>query len=81
MRYANGQGQKSAEGSVACFLLAVVSVQIPLWFWSTTGRAECLAIGLAIGTLVTLIEAVSWNGLDNLLIPLGSFVVLRALIG
>jgi phytol kinase len=81
MRYAAAEGHKSAEGSLACFLLAVLSIQIPLWLWSPTGPAECLLIGVVVGLVVTLIEAVSWRGLDNLLIPLGSFVLLKALLG
>jgi hypothetical protein len=34
-------------------------------------------IALILGLLVMLIEAIAWQGLDNLFIPLGGFILLR----
>lgn len=76
-RYATDDGYKSAEGSLAFFLAAFASTHVPLLLCSDTGRAESLLIGLTLGFLVMLLEAVSWRGLDNLFVPLASFVALR----
>lgn len=74
--YAGVGGQKSAEGSLAFFTVAFLSTHIPLLLFTSTGRAETLLLGLTIGLLVMLIEAVAWGGLDNLLVPLGGYFLL-----
>jgi phytol kinase len=78
LRYITTDGQKSAEGSITFFTLAFFSTHIPLLLFSDTGRAETLLIALIIGLLVMLLEAIAWNGIDNLLIPLGGFILLRS---
>lgn len=78
LRYTTDEGQKSWEGSLAFFLVAFLSVHIPLLLFSTTGRAESLFIGLILGLLVMLIEAFAWRGLDNLFVPLGGFMLLES---
>lgn len=75
-RYRTDEGFKSAEGSLAFFLIAFLSTHVPLLLFTNIGRAESLLIGLALGFLIMLMEAVAWRGLDNLFIPLGSFFVL-----
>ncbi len=74
-------GEKSAEGSVAFFLIAFFSAHVPLLLFTGVGRAECLLIALTFGFLVMLLEAVAWRGLDNLFIPVGGFFLLRGYIG
>ena len=76
VHYASIGGQKSAEGSVAFFTVAFLSTHIPLLLFTNTGRAQSLLLGLTIGLLVMLIEAIAWKGLDNLLVPLGGFLLL-----
>jgi phytol kinase len=75
-RYAGVDGYKSIEGSIALFTVSFLSVHIPLLLFTGTGRAESLLIGLIIGALVTIIEAVAWSGLDNLFLPLGAYLML-----
>ncbi|MBB6099516.1 phytol kinase [Deinobacterium chartae] len=77
LRYPAADGVKSLEGSVAFLTVAFVSAHVPLLLSGATGRAESLVIALLIGILVMLLEAISWQGLDNLFIPLGTFVVLN----
>jgi|GEM_PF-223408 len=77
-RYTTDEGFKSAEGSLAFFMAAFFSVHIPLLLLSTTGRAETLMIAVILGLLVMVLEAIAWRGLDNLFIPLGSFLLLNA---
>ena len=76
-----GYGQrKSVEGSAALFVTALVCTLVPLL---TMGRAEpthTLLVGLIIAIVATLLEAVARRGLDNLLIPLGSFLVLTVCV-
>jgi phytol kinase len=77
LRYATSEGSKSAEGSVAFFTVAFLSAHVPLLLMSQTGRAESLLIALVLGVLVMLFEAISVGGLDNLFIPLGSYLLLK----
>jgi phytol kinase len=67
-RYTTTDGYKSAEGSTAFFTIA---------FLSNTGRAETLLVSLILGLLVMLLEAIAWRGIDNLLIPIGGFILLK----
>lgn len=69
---------KSAEGSLAFFLVAFFAAHVPLLVFTSVGRAESLLIGLTFGFLVMLLEAVAWRGLDNLFIPVGGFLLLRS---
>ncbi len=77
-RYRTDEGLKSAEGSVAFFTAAFLSCHIPLLLFSNTGRAESLLIGLTAGFVVMLLEAISWRGQDNLIIPLGMYFLLQS---
>jgi phytol kinase len=76
-RYQTDEGLKSTEGSVAFFTTAFLSCHIPLLLFSDIGRAECLLISLTAGFVVMLLEAISWRGQDNLIIPLGMAFLLR----
>lgn len=76
-RFCTSEGTKSAEGSLAFFIVAFLSAHLPLLLLSDAGRAESLLIALVLGILVMLFEAVSVGGLDNLFIPLGCYALLR----
>ena len=79
LRYDTLEGdRKSAEGSLAFFLIAFFATHVPLLMFTTVGRTESLLIGLTFGFLVMLLEAVAWRGLDNLFIPVGGFFLLRS---
>lgn len=75
--FTTADGVKSTEGSIAFFTVAFLSTLVPLLLFTTIGRAELLLIALIIATLVMYIEALSWKGLDNLFIPLGTFLLLK----
>lgn len=77
VRYVTSEGFKSAEGSLAFFSIAFLSVHIPLLLCTDVGRAQSLLIAAIIGVLSMLIEAICARGLDNLLIPLGAFAFLK----
>lgn len=79
-KYEGAEGKKSLEGSVAFFLVAFLATHVPLLLGTSVGRAESLLIGLTFGVLVMILEAVAWRGLDNLFIPFGGFLLLRAFL-
>ena len=78
LRFNTADGVKTTEGSMAFFMVTFLSVHIPLLLLSHTGRAETLLIACILGVLVMLLEALAWRGLDNLLIPLGGYLLLKA---
>jgi phytol kinase len=77
MPYEGMGGKKSVEGSVAFFTVAFFAVHVPLLLYSPLGRPQTLFVSLDIALVVTLLEAVSWRGLDNLIIPLGGLLLLH----
>ncbi|GIV78568.1 MAG: hypothetical protein KatS3mg050_2962 [Litorilinea sp.] len=79
-RYRVFQGEKSVEGSLTFFLLALLCVDLPLWLAGPMGGASVLAVALSVALLATLLDAVSWWGLDNLLIPVCSCLLLQHLL-
>lgn len=68
---------KSSEGSIMFFIVAYFCTLIPLQLMSEVGRAEVLVVSFLIGVLAALIEMVSVNGNDNLLLPILTFAFLR----
>jgi len=75
--YSTSEGRKSAEGSIAFFTVAFLSTHVPLLLLTETGRAESLLIGVILGLQVMVLEAIAWEGLDNLFIPVGGWIMLR----
>lgn len=73
--------KKSIEGSIAFFLIAFVGSVIPLLTLTQVGRPEILLISLTLGVLATMFEGVAWHGLDNLIVPLGCYFVLKTHLG
>lgn len=79
-RYRATEGRKSAEGSLAFFGVAFVSVLVPLCVAEVDWRKTML-ISATLGLLVMALEAIAWRGLDNLFVPLGAFVLLKVYLG
>lgn len=75
--YRTADGEKSAEGSAAFFTCAFFTVHVPLLLGTDTGRAETLLIALLLAWLATMFEAIAWAGLDNLVLPLVSSLLLN----
>lgn len=76
-KYTTKEGHKSWEGSFAFFSIAFLCIHVPLLLLSDIGRAESLLIALVIAGIVMILEAVSWEGLDNLFIPILVCVLLK----
>lgn len=79
-QYSTDEGFKSLEGSLAFFLTAFLCTHICLLLGTATGRAESLLIAAIIGLLVMLIEGISRRGMDNLWIPLVSYLLVNSYI-
>ena len=71
------ENAKSSEGSVMFFIVAFICTLVPLQLMTDTGRAEVLAISFLIGLLAAMIEVVSTDGNDNLLLPLLTYSFVR----
>ena len=78
--YTTVEGVKSREGSVAFAFVAFLCVHVPLLLFTPIGRVESLWIACVVAILATIVEAVSWRGLDNLFVPIGTYAVLVRLL-
>lgn len=77
-RYTTPDGQKTAEGSFTFFMVAFLVTHILILLATDVGRAETLLIAFLLAWLATMFEAVAWAGLDNLLLPVVAFLLLRS---
>lgn len=72
----DGGDRRSIEGSCIFFFATFLIVHLSLLLATETGRMESVLIAVLIAVLVTLFEAVSLGGSDNLFIPLGTLFIL-----
>ncbi|MBY0548036.1 MAG: hypothetical protein K2W95_12145 [Candidatus Obscuribacterales bacterium] len=75
-RFTTSDGTKSAEGSFVFFVTTLLATAVPLFIFSSFAPAKIILIGLLLGGLVMMFEAISWRGLDNFLIPISAFGLL-----
>lgn len=80
-RYTTSEGTKTLEGSLAFFQTAFLSTLVPILLFTSLGRVETLLVALLMALLSMLLDAIAWWGLDNLLIPILSFLMLRVFMG
>ncbi|HYF03199.1 MAG TPA: hypothetical protein VEC36_07475 [Patescibacteria group bacterium] len=69
--------KKSIEGSVIFFLATFIIVHLGLLLLGDLGRVESVVAAFVIASLVTIFEAVSLGGADNLFIPFGTLLLLQ----
>ncbi|MEM9756937.1 MAG: hypothetical protein AAF914_13120 [Pseudomonadota bacterium] len=74
--YTTEDGQKSIEGSAILFLVALIIAMVCLLLLTDVPRPAVIAIGLAIAAFATVLEADSWQGFDNLFLPMGVYLLL-----
>jgi len=78
LHFETGDGVKTIEGSLAFFLVAFFCAYIPLLFFADSGAPETFLIAFLLAFLLMIVEAAAgWKGLDNLLIPVVGFLVLK----
>lgn len=80
LQYVTRDGHKSLEGSLAFFVVALLCTAGALLLAGPTPDVVVPGVALTLALLLTLVEAISWRGLDNLLIPLTGFVFLQSLL-
>jgi phytol kinase len=80
LQYVTRDGHKSLEGSLAFFTVAFFGTAGALLLAGPTPNVAVPGVGLTLALLLTLVEAISWRGLDNLLIPITGFVFLESLL-
>ena len=69
-------GKKSVEGSLAFLATAFVCIAIPLYLTTNISLPTILTLACSVGLFATAVEGAAGSGLDNLLIPIGSFLLL-----
>lgn len=76
LTYSSTGQPKTWEGSLAFALVTFLVVEIPLLLGTSNDRASVLLIALNLAMLLMLVEALAWEGSDNLLIPLAGLLAL-----
>lgn len=68
---------KSVEGSLVCFAVAFLVVLLPLLLMTNLPRDVAALSALLVAMLVTIFEAISLRGTDNLFVPIAVVFVLQ----
>jgi phytol kinase len=79
--YAAPGGQKSLEGSLAFAIVAFASMHLTLLLLGSGGRIESVLVAIIAAMALTIVEAVVTGGWDNLLVPVGAWLLLKMLGG
>lgn len=76
MRFEIEDGVKSWEGVIAFFAVTMIVSMTMLLFFSDVDRTNVFFLSLTIAVFAATVEAVSWRGLDNLFVPIGTHLFL-----
>ncbi|GMR12182.1 MAG: hypothetical protein BMS9Abin29_0370 [Gemmatimonadota bacterium] len=77
--YAVEDDHRSIEGSAVFLLVTFLAVHVPLLLMTGIDRYASVLVAVHVAMVVTLFEGVSLRGSDNLLIPLGAYLLLLRL--
>jgi len=80
-RFAVEDGTKSWEGVLAFFVVTWIVGMVTLLLLSDAPRPNVIILSLLIAAFCALVEADSWQGLDNLFVPVGAHLLLVQHIG
>ena len=79
-KFGPGSEAKSLEGSLAffavSFLVCLLGLSVNGWPWLEAALAAC-----AVSAMMALLEVLAKDGLDNLLLPVCTYLLLRGLSG
>jgi phytol kinase len=78
--YQGVKSRKSVEGSLAFFMVTLVITFLSLQLFTETAYVDGLLIAFNLSALLTLVEAFGSHGLDNFLIPVAGFFLLKNLL-
>jgi phytol kinase len=73
LHYQAVESTKTLEGSMAVFAVTWLCAGIVLVALGSVTPGRALLVGAVMALFAALVEAVSWRGLDNLLVPLVAF--------
>jgi dolichol kinase len=76
MRYRVEGGRRTIEGSAVFLLATFLTVHLPLLLMTEIDRTVSVLVALQIALLVAMLEAISIHGNDNLIIPIGTYLLL-----
>ncbi|WP_305987474.1 hypothetical protein [Roseibium sp. MMSF_3544] len=76
LRFGEGDRVKSAEGSIAFFVVTWMTVVIILLSATEIPRQNVIWLATMVSLFATYVEADSWRGLDNLFVPVGIHILL-----
>jgi phytol kinase len=79
--YATWGGNKSLEGSLAFLSASLLCSLLALLILTDLTVAHAALISTLISTVATLVEAVAGKGIDNFLLPILGFLLVRTLLG
>jgi phytol kinase len=80
LHFETPDGVKTVEGSLAFFLVAFLCAYLPMLYFTDFGSKEILLMAFLLAFLLMIVEAAfGWSGLDNLLIPVTGFLILKGL--
>jgi phytol kinase len=71
--------EKSVEGSAACLTVAALCAFVPLIVGAGLSATPALLTAATFAVVVTVLEAASWRGLDNIFIPVGGYLLLHVM--
>ncbi|MGH7944105.1 MAG: diacylglycerol/polyprenol kinase family protein, partial [Opitutaceae bacterium] len=77
LRYQAVESTKSFEGSTAVFAVTWICAAVVLAGLGGVTAERALLVGMVMALFAALVEAVSWRGLDNLLVPLVAFAQMK----
>ena len=72
-KYNIGNTQKSIAGSLTMFIVSMIAISIYLIY---IGSGLWLAKTIIISIVITIVEAISVKGMDNITVPIGMFIML-----
>ncbi|UCG96032.1 MAG: hypothetical protein JSW31_10335 [Burkholderiales bacterium] len=72
--------RKSYEGAAAFALATFFCVHVPVLLSGQSGRLESLLIAAGVGVMVMMAEVAAWWGIDNIIIPLWTYMLLKSLL-
>lgn len=76
-RYEVEDETKSVEGSLVFLIVAFAVTVIPMLLMTALPRAVCVLSALLVAMLVTMFEAISLRGTDNIFVPIAVLFVLQ----
>jgi dolichol kinase len=71
-------GTKTVEGVATFFLVTLIVAMTVLLLASDIGRLNVVLLSVVIAAFGAMVEADSWNGLDNLFVPVGIHLFLAS---